>query len=31
MGFVESINSVNALVYIVIAFIVGYITAKTPE
>ena len=31
MEFVESINTVNALVYIIIAFIVGYIIAKMDE
>ena len=31
MHLVESIDSVNAIVYIVIAFIVGYIIAKMDE
>ena len=31
MNLVESIDSVNALVYIIIAFIVGYIIAKMDE
>ena len=31
MEFVESIDTVNAFVYIIIAFIVGYIIAKMDE